>query len=500
MELNKLLERSNTEYTAASKNAERTEITSIEIDNRKCGKGSMFICIKGYVTDGHRFAAAAKDAGASAIVCQSIEALTKYGYNVSDSSESAPAIIVCPDTRRALAAFSASLYDHPSGKMHLVGVTGTKGKTSTTYMLRAIYKAAGLDTGLVGTICNKIGDEEIPTERTTPEANILQELLSRMTDRNVGTCFMEVSSQGLHLDRVYGCHFTTALFTNLSKDHIGENEHADMEEYAEAKSKLFTMCDNALINSDNAYSGKMLAKAAASGAKIYTYGIDSECAYRAVNIIKRESGVEYDVVIRHANETYHITVPIPGRFSVYNSLAAFACSHIEGIAPDKIIEGLKSVFVPGKAESVPTGRDFSVLIDYAHNPDSFINILTTVKEYAKRTVFLFGCGGDRNRPRELMGETAGKYADFTIITSDNPRSEDPESIVRDIEKGIIPTGADYICIVDRREAIKYALTHARSGDVIILAGKGHETEQIFKDRTVHFDEREVVRDILASMK
>lgn len=499
MKLKELLDKSNTEYTVISKNTDDTEVISVETDNRKCSPGSMFICIKGYITDGHKFACAAKNAGASVIVCQSLEALSEYGYDIYAGGDASPAVIACSDTRRALAAFSAAFYDHPSQKLHLVGVTGTKGKTSTTYMLRAIYKAASHDTGLVGTICNKIGDEEIPTERTTPEANILQELLFRMAERNIGTCFMEVSSQGLHLDRVYGCRFTTALFTNLSKDHIGENEHADMEEYAEAKSKLFTMCGNALINADNAYSGKMIDKAAASGAKIFTYGIDSECDYKAVNIIKRENGVEYDAVIRHTDETYHITVPIPGRFSVYNSLSAFACSHIEGIAPEKAIEGLNNVFVPGKAESVPTGRDFSVLIDYAHNPDSFINILTTVKEYAKRTVFLFGCGGDRNRPRALMGETAGKYADFTIITSDNPRSEDPESIVRDIEKGIIPTGADYICIVDRRSAIEYAIKNARSGDVIILAGKGHETEQIFKDRTVHFDEREIVREILASM-
>ncbi len=501
MKVYELLVKSGIKYSLICGRPENAEAASVQTDNRKCGEGSVFICIKGYVTDGHRFAAQAASAGASAIVCESPEALMKYGFDPEDLAKNGahvPAVIACGDTRKALASLSAAFYGFPSEKLRLVGVTGTKGKTSTTYMLRAIYKAAGLDTGLVGTICNKIGDDEIPTERTTPEANILQELLSRMVDRNISTCFMEVSSQGLHLDRVYGCRFTTAIFTNLSKDHIGENEHSDMEDYASAKAKLFTMCRNALINADNPYSGKMKESAERSGAVIYTFGIDSECDFKAVNIIKKESGVEYDAL--YEDRAYHIKVPVPGRFSVYNSLGAFACAVIEGIDPHTAAEGLKNVFVPGKAESVPTGRDFSVLIDYAHNPDSFINIITTVKEYAKRTVFLFGCGGDRNRPRALMGETAGRYADFTIITSDNPRSEDPESIVKDIEKGIIPTGADYICIVDRREAIEYAIKNAKSGDVIILAGKGHETEQIFKDRTVHFDEREVVREILGGMQ
>ena len=467
------------------------DITSVEIDNRSCKDGALFVCIEGYVTDGHKFAQKAVDAGAVAVLAKSPESLAKYGVELN-----VPVLYV-QDTRYALAAVSASLYGNPSHAMSLVGITGTKGKTTTSYMIRAIYKAAGLDTGLIGTICNKIGEEEIPTQRTTPEANVLQALLNKMIEREISTCIMEVSSQGLNLDRVGCCKFSTAIFTNLSKDHIGENEHANMEEYAQAKAKIFTMCNNALINIDNAYSAVMLESARKGEAKIYTYGIDNECDFKAINIEKKHYGVEYDIVYK--NEKYHIKVPVPGKFSVYNSLSAFTCAYLEGIAPKYAIEALANVFVPGKAENVPTGKDFSVLIDYAHNPDSFENILTTVNEYAKRTVFLFGCGGDRNRPRALMGETAGKFADFTIITSDNPRSEDPESIVRDIEKGIIPTGADYICIVDRRDAIEYALKNAQPGDVIILAGKGHETEQIFADKTIHFDEREIVREILRGM-
>lgn len=489
MNLYELIEKSgiSTQYDG-SYNLSEIDVTTVEIDNRKCVSGSLFVCIEGYVTDGHKFAKKAEEAGAVAILAKNRESLEKHSFVLNIP------VIYTSDTRLALAGFSAALYENPSHHIHLVGITGTKGKTTTSYMISSIYKAAKLDTGLIGTICNKIGNEIIPTERTTPEANVLQSLLFKMKNREIGTCIMEVSSQGLHLDRVGFCKFSTALFTNLSKDHIGENEHANMEEYAEAKSKLFTMCDNALLNGDSPYSLVMEKKAAESGAKIYKYGINCDCDFKAENIIKNHDGVEYDIVTKE--ERFHIKVPIPGTFSVYNSLCAFACAYLEGISPKYAISGLENVFVPGKAENVPTGKDFSVLIDYAHNPDSFENILTTVKEYAKRTVFLFGCGGDRNRPRALMGETAGKFADFTIITSDNPRSEDPESIVRDIEKGIIPTGADYICIVDRREAIEYAIKNAREGDVIILAGKGHETEQIFADRTIHFDEREIVREIL----
>jgi len=489
MNLYELIEKSgiNTEYNGGY-DLSKIDITTVEIDNRKCINGSLFVCIEGYVTDGHKFAKKAEESGAVAILAKNRESLEKYNIALNIP------VIFAEDTRLALAGFSAALYENPSHSIHLVGITGTKGKTTTSYMISSIYKAAKLDTGLIGTTCNKIGNEVIPTERTTPEANVLQNLLFEMKKREIGTCIMEVSSQGLHLDRVSFCKFSTAVFTNLSKDHIGENEHANMEEYADAKAKLFTMCDNALLNADSPYSSVMEKKAAESGAKIYKYGINCNCDFKAENIIKSHAGVEYDIVTKE--ETFHVKVPIPGTFSVYNSLCAFACAYLEGISPECAIAGLENVFVPGKAENVPTGKDFSVLIDYAHNPDSFENILTTVKEYAKRTVFLFGCGGDRNRPRALMGETAGKFADFTIITSDNPRSEDPESIVRDIEKGIIPTGADYICIVDRREAIEYAIKNALPGDVIILAGKGHETEQIFADRTVHFDEREIVREIL----
>ena len=501
----------------ANRNA---QIETVEIDSRSCRMGSIFVCVKGYVLDGHDYAEKALERGAEALVTDDFQHLRakvltwERGYvqgdNILWQGKLIPVVVV-GNARSAIAEIADVLAGHPSGSMNLIGITGTKGKTTTSYMMRSILTAAGRESGLIGTICNYIGEQRIATERTTPEANVIQPLLKKMVDAGIGDCVMEVSSQGLNLDRVGRCEFRVGLFTNLSRDHIGPTEHADMNEYAEAKAKLFKLSKMAVINRDNDWSGFMIDRAtAALGSEVYTFGMSEGCTFRAVNVLTHPDSVEYDLEedlpasgnalnVLPGAKTVHVRVPIPGRFSVYNSLGAYGAMRLNGIRQDACLEGLRTVAVSGKAEVVPTGRDFTVIIDYAHNPDSFTNILTTVKEFAKRTVFLFGCGGDRNRPRAQMGETAGRYADFSIITSDNPRSEDPASIVADLEAGIKPTGASYICIVDRREAIRYALTHALPGDVIILAGKGHETYQILKDRTIHFDEREVVREVLDEM-
>lgn len=465
-----------------------TEINDIIVDSRKSAAGKLFVCIDGYTTDGHRFIGDAVKNGISALLVTKMPPKDLIGDT--------PVIRVA-DTRLAMAQASDKLHRHPSGRLNLIGITGTKGKTTTSYMLRAIYTAQKKATGLIGTIQNMIGDEVLHTDRTTPEANELQKLLDEMTERGIEDCIMEVSSQGLHLNRVACCEYRAAVFTNLSRDHIGPSEHADMDDYANAKARLFAMSEIAVLNRDNPYWQVMASQAAG---KIYTFGINEvDCDFKAVNIVKAADHVEFDIESKDGAGNMHLYVPIPGNFTVYNAMSAAVTAYLLGVGTEFIQEGLRTVFVPGKAEIVPTGRDFSVLIDYAHNPDSFINIITTVKEYAKRTVFLFGCGGDRNRPRFQMGETAGKYADFSIITSDNPRTEDPASIVKDLEEGMKSTGAPYICIVDRREAIQYAVRNAQPGDVIILAGKGHETYQIFKDKTVHFDEREVVREALAEL-
>lgn len=483
-------------------------VEDIQIDSRYCKTQDMFVCVQGFVQDGNQYAVQAIKNGAGSVMTGDIWALYLFveeaGYTLTEKGlqveDKTVPVIAVVELRTALARVSATRYGNPSKNMHLIGVTGTKGKTTTTCMLRNIFHQAGKLTGMIGTMGSFVGNRPVETDRTTPEANVIQPLLRQMLDEDIHTCMMEVSSQGLNLDRVGGCTFSTALFTNLSRDHIGENEHKTMEEYALAKAKLFSLSKRAVLNADSDWYGFMRREAdKIENLVIYTYGIEGEYDFAARQIQTKPDGVKYDVY-EQGEQICTIEVPIPGRFTVYNSLGAYAVARLEGMTPAQIQAGLKQVFVKGKAEIVPTGRDFTILIDYAHNPDSFENILTTVKEFAKRTVFLFGCGGDRNRPRALMGETAGKYADFTIITSDNPRSEEPESIVRDLEAGIKPTGSPYICIVDRKEAIEYAIRQAQPGDVIILAGKGHETYQILKDRTIEFDERIIVADILKKIR
>ncbi len=481
--------------TAEVKGDPDIEITGVSSSTSLVEPGNCFICIRGFKTDGHTFAEKARELGAAAIVMDDRNSFENFA-NASKEQISAGnlTLVLTSSSRHAAAMLADTFYGHPSGKLRLTGVTGTKGKTTTTLMIKKIMDTAGRKTGLVGTMYNMIGDEKIETDRTTPEALVLQPLLKRMADCGVSDCIMEVSSQGLKLERVGGCEYSTCVFTNLSRDHIGDTEHPDMEDYAASKAKLFGMCQNGLFNRDSDWFERLSRDATC---KVYTYGIDNPADFRAENICYGSDFVEYELC--GLCPRTKIRVNIPGKFSVYNSMAAAACAYLEGVPVSVSAEALSDIVVKGKAEVVPTGRDFTVMIDYAHNPDSFINIITTVKAFAKRVVFLFGAGGDRNRPRALMGETAAKYADFTIITSDNPRTEDPAKIVADIEEGARRTGKPYVCIIDRREAIWYAIKNARSGDVIILAGKGHETTQIFKDRTVPFDERTVVREALDSL-
>lgn len=489
MKLNELLKNLTAEAVCGSTDVDAEGIIT---STANVTPGCCFVCIKGFNVDGHTFAEEAAGKGAVVIVMEDRAVFASFTKkHGAEIAKGALSVVLTASTRHAAAMLADSYWRHPSGELRLTGVTGTKGKTTTSLMIKKIMELSGRRTGLVGTMYNMIGSEIIPTDRTTPEANVLQPLLRKMVDGGVTDCVMEVSSQGLKLERVGGCSYGTCVFTNLTPDHIGSTEHPDMEDYAASKAKLFGMCENGLFNADSAYCGRMMRDATC---RQFTYGIGNEADFRAENIVYGSDFVEYDLC--GLCDRTRMRVSIPGKFSVYNSLAAAACCYLEGIPVKTAAEALKDIVVKGKAEIVPTGCDFTVMIDYAHNPDSFINIITTAKAFAKRVVFLFGAGGDRNRPRELMGETAAKYADFTVITSDNPRSEDPEKIVRDIEKGAKKTGRDYICIVDRREAICYTVRNAKQGDVIILAGKGHETTQIFKDRTVPFDERAIVREAL----
>jgi UDP-N-acetylmuramoyl-L-alanyl-D-glutamate--2,6-diaminopimelate ligase len=458
------------------------EVKGIAYDSRKVRAGYLFVCIDGMTADGHDYVNQALDNGAAAFIVQK-ETVLPEGVGVVRTN----------NTRYALAYVSDIFYGHPSGRFKLAGITGTKGKTTTTFMVKSILESAGQKVGLVGTLGSRIGDRTLYTERTTPESHDLQSLFAEMAEERVQSVVMEVSSQGLALHRVSCSEYEIGVFTNLTKDHIGPKEHSSMEEYLKAKCLLFKMCKKGLVNLDSEFAPAVIKEARC---EMLTYGIDSAADIRAADVVKHPQSVEFRVATPWFETG--IKVNIPGRFSVYNALAAIGVCGLLGVSPGAMKAGLEKVQVPGRAELVDTGRDFSVMIDYAHTPDSLDNILTTVKDYAPgRVVSLFGCGGDRDRTkRPMMGEISGRLADLTIITSDNPRTEEPSAIVGDIEEGIRRTDGKYVVIVDRREAIKYALENARPGDVIVLAGKGHETYQTFRDKTVHFDEREVVREIL----
>jgi len=464
------------------------EIRGVTYDSRKALPGYLFVCIDGFTTDGHKYAQQAVDNGACALIVQ--KNVCVIGDDIT--------IVKVRDSRKALALVSACWFGNPSRSMTLIGVTGTKGKTTTTYMIRSILEAAGRTVGLIGTVANCIGREKIPARRTTPESYDLQEMFEKMREKGADTVVLEVSSQGLKLHRVTGCEFDIGIFTNFSKDHIGGFEHPDMEDYFKSKLILFKMCKKGIVNVDAAYSDRVLEEA---NCEITTFGIEKPADVRAENITTHSDSVEFDAVTPWFRE--RIKVSVPGFFSVYNALGSIAACGLLGVPFEAIREGLLKVQVPGRAEVVPTpGKDYTVMIDYAHTPDSLENILSTVKEFARgRLISVFGCGGDRDRTkRPLMGEISGRIADFTIITSDNPRTEEPMQIIRDIEEGIKRTDGKYTIIEDRTEAIRYAMKNAESGDIIVLSGKGHETYQIFKDKTIHYDEREIVENILKELE
>lgn len=463
------------------------EIDGVAYDSRKTRQGVLFVCIEGTVVDGHQYINDAIENGTKAFLVQKPVQVPE-GITV----------IEIEDTRYGLAHVSDVFFGHPSQKLNLIGITGTKGKTTTTYMVKSILEAANHKIGLIGTVANLIGEEILYTSRTTPESYDLQSLFNDMVEKKVDTTVMEVSSQGLELHRVAGCDFDVGVFTNFSRDHIGPREHATLEEYFNAKTKLFKMCKQAVINIDNEHGRKM---AELAECKVYTYGFGENADIRATDIIKKTAYTYFKLISPWG--TTEVETNLQGEFNVYNALAAISsCCIIPGVSLEHVKAGLANVVVPGRMEPVATGNNYSVLIDYAHTPDSLEKVLSTVREFAHgRVVSLFGCGGDRDRgKRPEMGAISGNIADFTIITSDNPRTEEPERIINDIEVGVQKTPGKYIKITDRRQAIKFALENAQDGDIIILAGKGHETYQQFKDKTIHFDEREVVAELLEELK
>ena len=460
------------------------EISSVIYDSRQAKPGSLFICVKGYQTDGHLYISQAVDLGASAIVVEEPQ-------QINDKA----VVVQVTDTRGTMPAIAAAFYGHPSHKLKLIGVTGTNGKTTVTYMIKAILDLAGYKTGLLGTISNWIGNEPLGTIRATPESVDFQQLLSRMANQKVDVCVMEVSSHSLALQRVDHTLFHTGTFTNLSEDHL--DFHPTMDAYFEEKLKLFYMTKNGnLINADDAYGKKMSRKLKADGIECLCYGIEEENDLIASDIQLSIQGVTFKATGLGMNHS--IVLGIPGRFTIYNALAAIGTARILNIDPAIIVQALKSMAgVPGRLERVQHIDDFSVIVDYAHTPDALENVLETIQQFAnKRVITVFGCGGDRDqKKRPIMGEIAGKMSDLSIVTSDNPRSEEPASILRMIEAGIKRTEGQYTVIENRKEAIRYAIQVAEPGDVVLIAGKGHETTQTIGHVTTHFDDREIAFQI-----
>ena len=465
------------------------EVTAITNDSREVIEGSLFFAIKGFSNDGTQYIPTAIEKGAKVILVDD-----KFDLR----SVEIPAdvtLVVVPDARYAMAICSCNFYDNPSRKLKLIGVTGTKGKTTTTYMMKEMLQKQGYKTGLIGTIAIYSGDKKLEdSDRTTPESIKLQKVLAQMVDDGCQLVVMEVSSQSLKLHRVAGCEFYAGLFTNFSEDHISPKEHPDMEDYFNSKLELMKMCKYGFINADDLQVSKV--PKLLPDKDIKTYGIDNQCDLLAKDITITNSYVDFKVKIGERNE--RIKVGIPGRFSVYNSLAAISVAMKLGCNAENIKESLLDVRVPGRSELVNNSKELTIMIDYAHSPESLENILNAVKSYTRgRVISVFGCGGDRDSAkRPKMGEISGKIADFTIITSDNPRTEDPEKIVSQIEEGIKKTNGKYVCIVDRVEAIKYAIDMASKKDLILLAGKGHEPYQEINGVKHPFDERIIVDQII----
>ena len=490
MELKRIL--SGLENLKAKGNLD-IDITNVSSDSREIKENGMFIAIKGFETDGHKYIDSAIENGASVVMVE--EGIDLKSLKIPSNVT----LIVSPNTRNALAMCGCNFYDDPSKKFKLIGVTGTKGKTTTTFMIKSILEKQGKKVGLIGTIAIYIGDKKIEdSDRTTPESIKLQKIFADMVKEKVDVVIMEVSSQSLKLDRVAGCDFDIGVFTNLSEDHISEKEHPDMKDYFESKLKLFNMCKTAYVNVDDIY-GVKVAKLD-NGCDIHTYGIDNYSELLAKDITITNASVDFKVKINNKNE--RIKVSIPGRFSVYNSLASICVAQKLGATTENIQQALLEVRVPGRSELVDNKKDLVIMIDYAHSPESLENILSAVKSYTKgKVISLFGCGGDRDSgKRPIMGEISGRIADYTIITSDNPRTENPDEIVNEIEKGIKKTNGKYTCIVDRKEAIKHAISMATKRDIIVLAGKGHEPYQEINHEKYPFDERIIVKEIIDEMK
>ncbi len=538
MKLEKLLEGLTYELLEGSLDAEVTEII---LDSRKAVAGCLFTCIKGAVADGHRFAPDVAAKGAAVIVVEddirpaieeavATETSEKKAQDEAGGCAAMPAIVKVPDSRYTLACISAAWFGHPAKELTTIGITGTKGKTTTTYMVKSILEKCGHKVGLIGTIEAIIGDKRIPAANTTPESYLVQKYFREMVEAGCDSVVMEASSQGFMLHRTAGFIFDYGIFTNIEPDHIGPNEHRDFNHYLQCKKMLLNQCRVGIVNRDDEHFAHIIKDVTCD---LETYGIGPlkeglicdnapACTHkegcnnavttmrdafgskdlRAENmeLVSRPGylGIKYDV---KGMMDFTVEIDVPGKFSVYNSMTAIAiCRHF-GVSPEDIVAALKDIKVKGRIELVKVSDEFTLMIDYAHNAMALESLLTTLREYnPHRLVALFGCGGNRARDRRFeMGEVSGKLADLTIITSDNPRNEDPQAIIDDIKTGISKTDGKYVEIIDRKEAIRYAIENGEPGDIIICAGKGHETYQEINGVKHDMDERVLIKEVLEEL-
>lgn len=477
MKLMQLLENVDVKEIIGS---EHLNISGIAFSSLEVKPGNIFVCISGFKTDGHDYAEDAIQRGAIAVLAE------------KDISDLGVTCIVTDNTRKALAQMAANFYEHPEKSFCLIGITGTNGKTTTTYLVKSVLESLGKTVGLIGTNQNMIGTEVIPSKHTTPDSLELMQLFAKMREKKADYVVMEVSSHSLSLDRVTACTFDVGAITNITQDHL--DFHKTMENYLEAKGILYKITKSGIVNADDMSASYLLENSECES--MLTYGIENECDMRATNVELSEKGVSFDLTFE--NKNYQVELSIPGEFSVYNALTALSCLVSAGISMNDAVNGLKTARgVKGRVEVIETGRGFSVIIDYAHTPDGLYNVIKTIRGFCKgRIITLFGCGGDRDSDkRPKMGKIAATLSDYCVVTSDNPRSEDPEKIIMQIVEGM-KDGCEYSVVVNRFSAIECALDMAKQGDVVLLAGKGHETYQILADRTIDFDEREIVNKLL----
>ena len=484
MKLNNIIKDLEEEYI---KGKENLKIDNISYDSRRIGSNGLFIAIEGFKTDGHKFIEESINNGAKAILIEK-----KLDYYRSDIT-----YIKVKDSRKAMASVAANFYGNPQKELKLIGVTGTNGKTTTTYLIKSILQTAGFKTGLIGTIGNYIDEKELPSTRTTPNSLELSKLFRKMLDDGIEYVVMEVSSHALDLKRVYNLEFDVGVFTNISQDHL--DYHKTLSEYIKVKSKLFQQVKStgySVINIDDKAAEKITKKC---NSKIISYSLKNNSDYQAKEINLNAQGVSFSI----NNNDGKINLNITGKFNVYNALAAISVAFAFDINFEIVKKGLEGIDgIPGRFELVKNEQDFTLIVDYAHTADGMKNVLNTIEDLPKnRIIIVFGCGGDRDKEkRPVMGKVAANYGDYFIITTDNPRSEDPEAIIEDIKKGITNINKGYKVVIDRKDAIYEAINMAEKEDVIVIFGKGHETYQVFKDKTIHFDDREIAREAISSIK